>query len=427
MINASREAFSADTTVRIDVTIVMPCLNEVRCLPVCIANAAAALARMHSELALTGEIVIADNGSTDGSQVLAHQLGARVVAVAARGYGAALMGGANAAYGRYVVMGDADGSYDFLDSVAMVRELTLGAELCMGSRFAGGIKPGAMPWKNRYIGNPILTGVLNLLFRAGVEDAHCGLRALTKTCFERLRLSGTGMEFASEMVIKAVLMQCRVAQAPATLSPDLRDRPPHLRPWRDGWRHLRYLLMLSPYWLFAVPAATIGCAAIAILLQALITALTGQSAHSAIGNYWIIAAGGMLGVAHITSLLAAATHLYGIREGYQRPGSWTPLLARWVSLESMLLAGLALISTGAALLIGVISYWSSNRFGAISNVLPAVLGTSLLAIGAQNALGGFLLAIIAGNEAEFMKSASVSRGNDRVADRPWEIAHDRVR
>jgi glycosyltransferase involved in cell wall biosynthesis len=393
------------STVRsaIDVTIVMPCLNEVRCLPACLANAAAALARMRDELGLTGEIVIADNGSTDGSQALAEKLGARVVPVAARGYGAALMGGAEAACGRYIVMGDADGSYDFLDAVAMVAALAAGADLCMGSRFRGGIKPGAMPWKNRYIGNPVLTGVLNILFRAGIEDAHCGLRALTRSCFDRLALSGTGMEFASEMVIKAVLKQCRIAQVPATLSPDLRDRPPHLRPWRDGWRHLRYLLMLSPTWLFAVPAALIGTIAIAILLQAIVVALLGNSGRSMIGNYWVIAAGAMLGVAHITALLAAATHLYGIREGYQRPASWTPQLARFVSLESMLLSGLALIGTGFALLLGVVGYWTQNRFGAIGNVLPAVLGTSLLTIGAQNALGGFLLAIIAGNEAEFLK------------------------
>jgi glycosyltransferase involved in cell wall biosynthesis len=389
----------------IAVTIVMPCLNEARCLPACIANAKAALAQMQSELGLAGEILIADNGSTDGSQSLARQLGARVVPVAERGYGAALSAGARAAQGHYVVMGDADGSYDFLDSVAMVRELMSGAELCMGSRFRGGIKPGAMPWKNRYIGNPVLTGVLNLLFGAGIEDAHCGLRAVTRPCFDRLGLSGPGMEFASEMVIKALLKGCRIAQVPATLSPDLRDRPPHLRPWRDGWRHLRYLMMLSPFWLFAVPAGIVGCVGILILSQALYMALSAPADASAIGNYWVIAAGGMVGLAHITGLLAAATHLYGIREGYQRPAAWTPALARWVSLEVMLVAGVGAMLAGLALLIGVVSYWSSNQFGPINNVLPAVAGTMLMAIGAQNALGGFMLAIIAGNEAEFLKGA----------------------
>ena len=417
---------------RVEVSIVMPCLDEVRCLPACIANAREALDRMRSELGLDGEIVIADNGSTDGSQELAARLGARVVPVAARGYGAALMGGAHAAPGRYIVMGDADGSYDFRDAVGMVAQLVKGAELCMGTRFPNGIKPGAMPWKNRHIGNPVLTGILNLLFKTGISDAHCGLRALTKSCFLRLELSGTGMEFASEMVIKAALRQCRIAQVPATLSPDLRDRPPHLRPWRDGWRHLRYLLMLSPTWMFAVPAACLMALALMIFTAAGLALLGGGRGTGMIGNYWVILAGAMLGVAHMAGLLATATHLYGIREGYRRAAPWTPLLARWVSLESMLLSGLGLVLAGIGVLSSVVAYWSINKFGAIPTVLPAVIGTSLLAIGAQNALGGFLLAIIAGNEAEFLKTLGApARQRDvpapgwpaRPKDSTGDIAH----
>ena len=213
-----------------DVSIVMPCLNEHQSLGHCIAEAQRALDLLQTRHGLTGEIVIADNGSTDGSQAVAENLGARVIDVPRRGYGAALCGGFQAARGRYLVMGDADGSYDFLDAVPMVEALMQGADLCMGSRFAGGIKPGAMPWKNRYIGNPVLTGILNLLFRAGVEDAHCGLRALTKGCLKRLRLEGSGMELASEMIIKAALLQQKIVQTPVTLSPDLRGRAPHLRP-----------------------------------------------------------------------------------------------------------------------------------------------------------------------------------------------------
>ena len=238
----------------VGVSFVLPCLNEAQSLEHCIGVIREALAELDHRLGLTGEIVVADNGSTDGSQALAERLGARVVPVAERGYGAALRGGFEAARGRYLVMGDSDGSYDFREATAMVEALMSGADLCMGSRFKGGIKPGAMPWKNRYIGNPILTGILNLLFGAGISDAHCGLRALTKPCFERLELTGSGMEFASEMVIKAALKGERIVERPATLSPDLRDRAPHLRPWRDGWRHLRYLFMLSPFWLFAAPA-----------------------------------------------------------------------------------------------------------------------------------------------------------------------------
>jgi glycosyltransferase involved in cell wall biosynthesis len=242
----------ADRHPNIDVTIVMPCLNEAEWLPVCIANAKEALDAMYRELDLVGEIVIADNGSVDDSQFVARSLGVRVVDVDERGYGAALAGGFRSANGTYLVMGDADGSYDFRESVWMVRRLVEGADLCMGSRFKGRIEPGAMPWLNRYVGNPVLTFVLNLLFRAGISDAHCGLRALTRASFERLSLSGRGMEFASEMIVKAALIDLKIVEVPTTLSKDLRNRPPHLRPWRDGWRHLRYLLTLSPR-AFAVP------------------------------------------------------------------------------------------------------------------------------------------------------------------------------
>jgi hypothetical protein len=210
---------------------------------------------------------------------LATELGARVVPVTERGYGAALIGGCRAAAGRYIVMGDCDGSYNFVEGVAMVAALEWGHDLCMGNRFKGGIAPGAMPWKNRHIGNPGLTGVLNLFFRSGIGDAHCGLRAIRKEAFERLGLSGTGMEFASEMVIKAALLKLRIAEVPATLSPDLRERAPHLRPWRDGWRHLRYLFMLSPTWVFGVPGiAALGLSALifAVALLHLAGVLPGE-------------------------------------------------------------------------------------------------------------------------------------------------------
>jgi glycosyltransferase involved in cell wall biosynthesis len=395
-------------TTAIHVSIVMPCLDEAQCLPDCIANAEAALMEMRQRFRLTGEIVIADNGSTDGSQEIARALGARVVPVERRGYGAALIGGAGAAHGRFIVMGDADGSYDFRESVAMVGELLNGADLCMGSRFKGEIKPGAMPWKNRYIGNPLLTGILNLLFRTGISDAHCGLRAFTKAAFEGLHLASSGMEFASEMVIKATLIGCRIAEVPVTLSPDARSRPPHLRPWRDGWRHLRYLLMLSPTWVFAVPAAVAGVVAGAILLFSVAVAVSGATFENPIGNYWIVLAGAMLGMSHVGALLAAAAHLYGVREGYRRPSAHTLWLARFVSLESMLLSGLGVFATGLIVLFAVAAYWSAHRFILIPNVLPAVIGTSLVVVGMQNVLGGFLLAILGGNEAEFLRAATTS-------------------
>jgi glycosyltransferase involved in cell wall biosynthesis len=390
-----------DARCEVDVSIIMPCLNEAGCLPACMANAHEALELMRQRYGLRGEIVIADNGSTDGSPAIAEKLGARSIHVPRRGYGAALVGGVSAAYGRFLIMGDADGSYDFRNAVAMVGRLMQGADLCMGSRFKGGIEPGAMPWKNRYVGNPILTGILNILFRAGISDAHCGLRAFTRSCFDRLQLSGDGMEFASEMVIKAALLGCSIAEEPATLSRDLRDRPPHLRPWRDGWRHLRYLLMLSPTWLFAAPAAIFVALAMAIFGLAGLAAL--QGAFTYIGNYWFILAGGLLTVAHSTALLAAAGNLYGIREGYRRRSDWSKTFASWVSLETMLVAGAVCLLAGGGILGGVFSYWSAQSFEPILNVLPAVLGTSLMVIGAQNILGGFLIAIVNGNDADYVR------------------------
>jgi glycosyltransferase involved in cell wall biosynthesis len=403
---ARREAISESASSGIDVTIVMPCLNEAKSLMACVANARAALERMRSELGLSGEVLIADNGSSDGSRELARACGARVVEVARRGYGAALIGGARAARGRFIVMGDADGSYDFCEGVGMVAELDKGAGLCLGSRFKGEIKPGAMPWKNRYIGNPVLTFILNLLFKAGVSDAHCGLRAITRTCFDQLGLTGEGMEFASEMIIKAALKRVIISEVPTTLSQDRRERAPHLRPWRDGWRHLRYLLMLSPTWVFAIPAALIGLVSLAIFALAAFDAWNGIGMSAPIGNYWVILAGAMLGVSQISALLAAASHLYGVREGYRLQSGWSDRLARFVSLESMLIIGLACFLAGFATLFGVIAYWSSMRFGRIDNVLPAVVGTTLIVLGAQNALGGFLLAILSGNEAEFLKEVA---------------------
>jgi glycosyltransferase involved in cell wall biosynthesis len=390
----------------IAVSIVMPCLNEASALPACIASAQDSLSRIFERFGLRGEVLIADNGSTDGGPALAAKLGARVIDVAEPGYGAALRGGFTAAHGRFLVMGDADGSYDFVDAVEMIGALIAGADICMGSRFKGGIKPGAMPWKNRYIGNPVLTGVLNLLFGAGVSDAHCGLRALTKSAFERLRLTGAGMEFASEMVIKATLRGQTLAEVACTLSKDLRNRPPHLRPWRDGWRHLRYLFMLSPAWLFAAPAIVALTAALPVLLMATRAFLAHESATTTFGNYWVVLSAALVALSHLALLMAGAAHLYGVREGYRLPKPATSLMARWITLESMLAMGVAMGAAGFAVLLAVTWWWSARQFGPTFSVLPAVVGTLLTTVGAQNVLGGFLLAIIAGNEAQFMRSAA---------------------
>jgi hypothetical protein len=389
-----------------DVSIIMPCLNEIDSLPHCIANARAALDLIARDYGLSGEVVIADNGSTDGSQALSESLGARVAPVARRGYGAALIGGCQAAAGRYLLMGDADGSYDFRDGVAMIGRLIDGADLCMGSRFLGGIAAGAMPWKNRYLGNPALTGMLNLFFRAGIDDAHCGIRAIRKQAFLDCGLTSTGMEFASEMVIKASLRKMRIDQVPATLSPDLRDRAPHLRPWRDGWRHLRYLLMLSPTWVFGVPALLAMLAAAVIFGVAGLYELDWLPGTTPFGTSWQILAGFLLSVGHFAAIMAVATHFYGVRSGYRQ---LRPVIARWshvLTLEYALVIGLLLIAV-AAVALGLIGIrWSTGGFVALRSVLPLIMASALGAVGVQTVLGGFLLSIIAGHDAAFAPSTA---------------------
>src|SRR2546426_1750304 len=232
-----------------EVSIVIPCLNEAETLELVVSEVQAGI----KDAALSAEIVVADNGSTDGSQGIAAGLGARVVAVEEKGYGSALRGGMTAARGKYIVMGDADGSYDFSSIGVFVNALREGNDFVMGNRFKGGIEPGAMPWKHRWIGTPVLSALARLFFRTPVGDVNCGLRALSKSAFMKLNLQTTGMEFASEMVVKASLHGLRIAEVPIVLRPDRRSRRPHLRSWRDGWRHLRFMLLFTPAWLFLIP------------------------------------------------------------------------------------------------------------------------------------------------------------------------------
>ena len=395
---------------QLDVSIVMPCLNEIQSLEHCIGNARHALDWIEDAYGLDGEIVIADNGSTDGSQELATRLGARVIDVSRKGYGAAIIGGFDAAFGRFLVMGDADGSYDFLNSVAMIGQLVDGADLCMGSRFRGGITPGAMPWKNRYIGNPALTGILNLFFRAGISDAHCGLRAIRKDAYQSLRLASDGMEFASEMVIKASLLGLHIREVPATLSPDLRQRAPHLRPWRDGWRHLRYLFMLSPTWVSGVPALFAMVLAATILAGAGLTQAGILPGPGYFGDSWIIVGGFMATFSHLALVMALAMHLHGVNQGYRKLRPVIRKYAPLLTLETALLTGGGLIalSTLGFALTGW--FWAKGGFVAMGSVLPVTLSAVAGTIGAQTILGGFLLAITAGHKAEV-----VSRDVDRPA------------
>jgi hypothetical protein len=266
----------------------MPCLNEAETIEACLRKAFAFLART----GINGEVLVADNGSTDGSPELARRLGARTIEVPRRGYGAALIQGINAARGRYVIMGDADDSYDFSALDAMVAALRAGADLVMGNRFKGGIRPGAMPALHRYLGNPVLSFIGRLFFRSGIGDFHCGLRGFRRDSARALDLRTTGMEFASELVVKATLAKQRIVEVPVVLHPDGRSRPPHLRSWRDGWRHLRFLLLFSPRWLLLYP----GLALMAASVSAMTVLGAGWWApgHGRLAEGLLVGAGGLL-------------------------------------------------------------------------------------------------------------------------------------
>jgi glycosyltransferase involved in cell wall biosynthesis len=245
----------------VELTILMPCLNEAETLAICIQKAKTFLAKEN----ILGEVLIADNGSQDGSQHIAQTQGARVVHVSERGYGAALQCGIHNAMGQYVIMGDADDSYDFLNLMPFIKELRQGSDLVMGNRFKGKIERGAMPFLNKFVGNPVLSFLGRLFFRSKIGDFHCGLRGFRRDVIQQLNLKASGMEFASEMIAKASLQQLKIAEVPTVLAPDGRSRRPHLRPWRDGWRHLRLLLLLSPRWLFLYPGITLIVLGLALL------------------------------------------------------------------------------------------------------------------------------------------------------------------
>jgi len=385
----------------VDVTFLMPCLNEAMTLPSTIQGAQEAAEALASQ-GLRCEILISDNGSDDGSVELATSLGCRVVHCEARGYGSALIHGCESARGNYIVMADSDDSYDFREGVAMVERLREGYELCMGSRFKGKILPGAMPWKNRYLGNPALTGILNLLYRSGLSDAHCGLRSLTKEAFKSLRLESRGMEFASEMVVKATLLNLRRTEVPVTLRPDGRGRPPHLRPWRDGWRHLKFLLTLSPLGLYFVPAALLIGFSTAIF-SLLLRTPAGQVYRWGplwIGDHWLILSVGFFAIGYQAFLMGLAALSYTVERGYRRRTAFMRRIYRWTTVESFLVAGLTFGLAGLAVLASVFLAWSDRHYGALERTREVAFATVLIVAAFQNLFGGFLIAMLRTSESQ---------------------------
>ena len=375
----------------VELSIVMPCLNEAETLATCIERARRYLERS----GVSGEIVIGDNGSTDGSQQIAERLGARVVAVETRGYGAALYTAIGSARGRYCIMGDSDASYDFEHLDSFVEKLRQGYQLVMGNRFKGGIRPGAMPWKNRYLGNPVLSFTGRLFFKSEVGDFHCGIRGFTKEAFDSLDLRTTGMEFASEMVIKAQLKGMRIAEVPTVLNQDGRSRPPHLRPYRDGWRHLRFMLLHSPRWLFLLP----GCFLILLGVAASIWLLPGPRMIHGIGFdvhtllYAFVAV--LLGFQLVA--FATFTKVFAITEGLLPEDPRLNRAFRWITLETGLAVGGLMMLAGFAGSVLAVSHWSRTSFGALDSehmlrlVMPSVFA---LTLGAQIVFSSFFLSIL---------------------------------
>ena len=374
-----------------ELSVVMPCLNESETLEVCIRKAQQSL----KELKIDGEVLIADNGSTDGSQDIAKGMGARVVDVPIKGYGAALQGGITAARGKYIIMGDADDSYDFSNLGPFVEKLREGFDLVMGNRFKGGIKPGAMPPLHQYLGNPVLTGIGRLFFHSPSGDFHCGLRGFRRDAALKMRLRTTGMEFASEMVVKATLYNMRIAEVPTTLSPDGRSRPPHLRSWRDGWRHLRFLLLYSPKWLFFYPG-------IALMLIGMLVGLWLLPGPRTVGNvmfdvHTLLYAAFAIIIGFQSTIFAIFTKVFAITEGLLPEDPRLNKLFEYITLEVGLIVGGILLLIGLIGSIYALNVWGIRSFGDLEPtqtlriVIPSAL---LLALGSQIALSSFFLSVL---------------------------------
>ncbi|HEY0297167.1 MAG TPA: glycosyltransferase family 2 protein [Bordetella sp.] len=370
-------------------SILMPCLNEAETLAACIEKAQDWLQRTGA----LGEIIIADNGSHDGSQEIARKHGARVVDVALRGYGEALYQGAMAARGEYIIMGDSDGSYDFGALDGFTEKLVQGYDLVVGNRFLGGISHGAMPWKNRYIGNPLLTRIGRLLFNCPVKDMHCGLRGFSKQAFLRMDLRTTGMEFASEMIIKASLLDMRIAEVPTRLSKDGRTRAPHLRPWRDGWRHFRFMLLFSPRWLFLIPGLITMFVSIFFYLAIFAGQLKIGGVVFDINTLFYAQTGITVGL--IAIMLGLAVRMFGMYEGLLKKNRMFETLRAKPILEIGGILGIALAIFGGYLGVRLLKNWSSAGFGVLQQgIFLKTVSLSTLSM----TLGGiiFLMSLIMG-------------------------------
>jgi glycosyltransferase involved in cell wall biosynthesis len=376
-------------------TILMPCLNEAETLALCIEKAKVGI----KNAGVPGEILIADNGSTDGSQAIAEKLGTRLIVVREKGYGSALIGGTRAAAGKWILMGDADDSYDFSQADRFVKKFNEGYELVMGCRLPSGggtILPGAMPWKNRWIGNPILSFIGRLFFKCPAHDFHCGLRGYTKEAFEAMDLQTTGMEFASEMVISATLKKLKITEVPVTLKKDGRSRPPHLKPWRDGWRHLRFMLLFSPRWLFLIPGI-----ALFILGAGISAALSAGDVQ--LGevklNVGTLAVSCMVAIVGF-QLVAFAffTKVFAIAEGLLPDDPKLTRVLKFFTLEKGIIISVGIFLIGMVLLARAMWLWGQFHFGELpsmeENLRRLIPAATLVVLGIQGIFSSFFMSAL---------------------------------
>jgi hypothetical protein len=379
----------------LQLTILMPCLNEAETIARCIEKARVGLERS----GVRGEILIADNGSTDGSQAIAEKLGARVVAIEKKGYGNALRGGVAAARGDWIIMGDADDSYDFAEADRFVKKFQEGYELVMGCRLpvgGGKILPGAMPWKNRWIGNPILSFIGRLFFRCPAHDFHCGLRGFTREAYARMELQTTGMEFASEMVIKGTLKKMRISEVPTTLHKDGRSRPPHLKPWRDGWRHLRFMLLYSPRWLFLMPG--LAMSVLGAVLATMLCAGDLRLGRVVLDVGTLMMACMTLVVGFQLTAFAFYTKIFAIAEGLLPEDPKLNRLFKFFTLEKGLVAAGLVLLGGMALLVRAFWQWKQVQFGPLpsagENLRHLIPAATLILLGVQGIFSCFFLSVL---------------------------------
>ncbi|HEX6767381.1 MAG TPA: glycosyltransferase family 2 protein [Polyangiaceae bacterium] len=381
---------------RVDVSVVIPCLNEARSLHFCIDKALASF----RESNLVGEVVVADNGSTDGSIELAEKHGARVVHATLKGYGHALRKGIEEARGEFIVMGDADDSYDFSETPRFVTKWREGNDVVMGNRFKGGIKPGAMPWHHKYFGNPVLSGLVKILFGTGIGDSHCGMRGFTKDVYFRMDLRTTGMEFASEFVIKAAKLDCKMVEIPITLWPDKRGRPPHLRSFRDGWRHLRFMLLYAPNWLFLLPGGLL----LALGLSLVFWLLPGRRyvGHVSFDIHTMLFAMmfAMLGMQIVSIGMFAKVFAYSERFNPQQVA-----LERWlkrIKLEHGLIVGGLLALMGFVGDVMVFWSWAGGGFGEFGELRAVIFWTLWFFLGTQILFSSIFLSMLGVSRGTFI-------------------------